>query len=41
MVDREGRTRVGDRYVVSAPLAGRPLRIEWHPGNQVNRLLVR
>lgn len=34
-VDREGKTRVHDRYVVSAPLAGRVHRIELLPGDPV------
>jgi HlyD family secretion protein len=34
-VDREGKTRVRERYVVSAPLAGRLQRIELHPGDRV------
>jgi HlyD family secretion protein len=34
-VDREGKTRVRERYVVSAPLAGRVRRIELHPGDRV------
>lgn len=34
-VDEDGRTRVKDRYVVSAPLDGRLARIDLHPGDQV------
>ena len=34
-VEDEGRTRVRDRYVVSAPLPGRMLRIELQPGDRV------
>jgi HlyD family secretion protein len=34
-VDEDGRTRIKERYVVSAPLAGRLLRIELHPGDRV------
>jgi HlyD family secretion protein len=34
-VDREGKTRVRERYVVSSPLAGRIQRIELHPGDRV------
>lgn len=34
-VDDEGRTRVRDRYVVAAPLAGTLARIELHPGDEV------
>lgn len=36
-VDREGTTRVRERYIVSAPLAGRIMRIELHPGDPVER----
>ncbi len=34
-LDHEGRTRVRERYVVSAPLAGRVLRIALRPGDRV------
>jgi HlyD family secretion protein len=34
-VDEEGRTRVRDRYVVSAPVPGRVLRVELEPGDPV------
>lgn len=34
-LEEEGETRVRDRFVVSAPLAGRVLRIELEPGDQV------
>src|SRR3970282_1972683 len=34
-VEDEGRTRVRDRYVVSAPLPGRMRRIELEPGDPV------
>ena len=34
-LDEEGETRVRDRYLVSAPVAGRVLRIELEPGDQV------
>lgn len=34
-VDEEGRTRVRDRFVVAAPVAGRILRIELEPGDTV------
>lgn len=34
-VDREGKTRVKERYAVAAPLAGRLRRIELHPGDEV------
>ncbi len=36
-VDEEGRTRVRDRFVVAAPVAGRVLRIELEAGDQVKR----
>jgi HlyD family secretion protein len=36
-VDEEGRTRVRDRFVVSAPVSGRVLRIELEPGDSVSR----
>lgn len=34
-LDEEGQTRVRDRYVVSAPLDGKVLRIEHEPGDTV------
>ncbi len=34
-IEEEGETRVRDRYVVSAPVAGRILRIELEPGDPV------
>lgn len=34
-VDEDGKTRIKERYVVSAPLAGRLLRIEMHAGDRV------
>jgi HlyD family secretion protein len=34
-LDEEGETRVRDRYVVSAPVAGRVLRIQLEPGDPV------
>jgi HlyD family secretion protein len=34
-LDHEGRTRVHDRYTVSAPLPGRAMRIELRPGDPV------
>ena len=34
-LDEEGETRVRDRFVISAPLAGRVLRIELEPGDPV------
>jgi HlyD family secretion protein len=36
-VDEEGVTRVRDRFIVSAPVAGRVLRIELEPGDRVSR----
>jgi HlyD family secretion protein len=36
-VDEEGITRVRDRFVVSAPVSGRVLRIELEPGDPVKR----
>ena len=36
-VDEEGRTRVRDRFMVSAPLTGRVLRIELEPGDAVKQ----
>ena len=36
-VDEEGMTRVRDRFVVSAPVTGRVLRIELQPGDTVTR----
>ena len=35
-VDQDGKTRIRERYVVSAPLAGRLLRIEMEPGDEVH-----
>ena len=34
-IDEEGRTRVRDAYVVSAPIAGRLMRVEVEPGDSV------
>ena len=34
-VDEDGRTRIKDKYVVSAPLSGRLLRIDLDPGDAV------
>ncbi|MGE5191354.1 MAG: HlyD family secretion protein, partial [Deltaproteobacteria bacterium] len=34
-VDENGKTRIRERYVVSAPLAGRMSRIDLHPGDPV------
>ncbi|HEU4955600.1 MAG TPA: HlyD family efflux transporter periplasmic adaptor subunit [Gemmatimonadales bacterium] len=36
-VDEDGRTRVKDRYVVSAPLGGTLARITLHPGDSVSQ----
>jgi HlyD family secretion protein len=36
-VDEEGVTRVRDRFVISAPVTGRVLRIELEPGDKVRR----
>ena len=36
-VDEEGVTRVRERFVVSAPVSGRVLRIELEPGDRVKR----
>ena len=36
-IDEEGTTRVRDRFVVSAPVSGRVLRIELEPGDPVKR----
>lgn len=36
-VDEEGETRVRNRYVVSAPVFGRVLRVELEPGDRVRR----
>ena len=35
-VDEDGRTRLRDRFVVGAPVAGRVLRIELEPGDVVH-----
>jgi HlyD family secretion protein len=34
-IDEEGRTRVRERFVVGAPVAGRVLRIELEPGDRI------
>lgn len=34
-VDQEGKTRIHDKYVVSAPLSGRILRVTLDPGDKV------
>ena len=36
-VDEEGETRVHERFLVSAPVAGQVLRIELEPGDRVKR----
>ena len=36
-VSDDGKTRVRDRYVVSAPLAGRVERSRWHAGDPVDK----
>jgi HlyD family secretion protein len=36
-IDEEGQTRVCDRFTVSAPVAGRVMRIELEPGDRVRR----
>jgi len=36
-IDEEGETRIRHRFVVSAPVAGRVLRIELEPGDRVTR----
>ena len=36
-VDEDGKTRIKERYVVSAPLAGRLLRIELDPATPWSR----
>jgi HlyD family secretion protein len=42
-IDEEGRTRVHERFVISAPVAGRLQRIELEPGDAIERgtVLVR
>ena len=39
-IDEEGMTRVRERYVVSAPVAGRLQRVELEPGDAVSRRTV-
>lgn len=34
-VDEDGRTRIKERYVITAPLAGHMQRVEWHPGDAI------
>lgn len=36
-VDEDGRTRVKDRYSVTAPLSGNLARVDWEPGDSVKR----
>jgi HlyD family secretion protein len=36
-IDEDGRTRVRDRFVVTAPVAGEVLRIELQPGDRVEK----
>src|SRR5512145_1063093 len=36
-VDEDGETRAHDRFVVSAPVAGRVARIEMHEGDPIGR----
>ena len=36
-IEEEGQTRVRDRYIVSAPVAGRVLRIDLEPGDEIER----
>jgi HlyD family secretion protein len=36
-IDEEGRTRVRDRFIVTAPVTGRVLRIELEPGDRAKR----
>ena len=39
-IDEDGETRVRDRFVISAPVAGRLLRIDAEPGDAVRRGVV-
>ena len=39
-IEEEGRTRIRERYMVSAPLAGRLLRVALHPGDVVEEGLT-
>lgn len=39
-VDEDGRTRIKQRYVVSAPLEGRMQRVEFKPGDKVRSPLL-
>ena len=39
-IDEEGETRVRERFVISAPVAGRLLRIDAEPGDTVKRGVV-
>ena len=36
-IDNEGKTRVRERYIVSAPLGGRLVRIELDPGDRIEK----
>lgn len=36
-IEEQGETRAHDRYVVTAPIAGRMGRLEWHEGDRVAR----
>lgn len=36
-IDEDGKTRITDRYIVSAPLAGRLARISLREGDSVDR----
>lgn len=35
-VNEDGETRIRDPYLISAPLAGRLLRVEWEPGDVIS-----
>jgi HlyD family secretion protein len=39
-IDEDGQTRVHDRFIVSAPVAGRLLRIDAEPGDAIRRGVV-
>ena len=39
-IDDDGKTRVRERYIVSAPIAGRMERVELDPGDRVKRSQV-
>lgn len=36
-VDDDGETRVRERYIVTNPVAGNMQRVEWHPGDRVEK----